>query len=70
MKKRAGKREVCRSEPVDAEAPTEQRVEELDRRLSLAVLIVIVILLLCVIFIPGGWLNSASMWCRDHVPGF
>ena len=55
---------------MDAEAPSEQRVKELDRRLNLVVLIIIVILLLCVIFIPGGWLNSASMWCRDHMPGF
>jgi Sec-independent protein secretion pathway component TatC len=70
MKKRAGKKEVCGAEPMDAEAPLEQSVKELDRRLNLVVLIIIVILLLCVIFIPGGWLNSASMWCRDHIPGF
>jgi len=71
MKKRAGKKEVCRAEPMDAQAPSEQRGDaELDRTLNLVVLIIIVILLLCVVFIPGGWLNSASMWCRDHVPGF
>jgi len=70
MKKRAGKKEVCRAKVMDAEAPSEQRVKELDRRLNLVVLIIIVILLLCVVFIPGGWLNSASMWCRDHIPGF
>jgi len=39
-------------------------------KLDRLVVIILVAMLLAIIFIPGSWLNSASMWCRDHLPGF
>ncbi|RLC48428.1 MAG: hypothetical protein DRH70_01025 [Candidatus Coatesbacteria bacterium] len=49
---------------------SEQIDSDLERRFNLAVLVLIVIMLLCVIIIPGSWFNTASMWCKEHLPGF
>ena len=69
MKKGASKKGTRQAKTAVAE-PSEQVGSELERRLDLVVLVIIAILLLCVVIIPGSWLNGASMWCRDHVPGF
>ncbi|MCD6326945.1 hypothetical protein J7M28_05270 [bacterium] len=42
---------------------------EAERHLEFLVLMVLLFMLLCVLIIPGSWLNSASMWFGAHVPG-
>ena len=41
-----------------------------DSRTDIVVLVALVVLLFGLILIPGSWLNAASMWCRDYIPGF
>jgi len=69
MDKTASKREGHLAKKAAAQV-SEQIDPDLERKLNLAVLVFIVIMLLCVIIIPGSWFDSASMWCGDHLPGF
>ena len=32
-------------------------------------MIFLLVFLLLVIFVPGDWFNSLSMWLRSHIPG-
>jgi len=46
----------------------EDAIED-DPFLEKVTLIFLLIFLICVIFIPGEWFNSLSMWVRNYIPG-
>ena len=69
MDKNASKREAHLAGKAAGQV-SEQIGPDLERKLNLAVLVFILIMLLCVIVIPGSWFDSASMWCGEHLPGF
>ncbi len=50
------------------EPPEEDEIED-DPFLEKLTIIFLLVFLLFVIFIPGDWFNSLSMWVRAHIPG-
>ena len=68
------KRKTRKQEPVEAleeekdESIEEEELED-DPFLEKLTLIFLLVFLLLVIFIPGDWFNSLSMWVRSFIPG-
>jgi hypothetical protein len=57
-------------EPVSKKAEIqEEDVLDNDPLLEKITLIFLITFLLLVIFIPGDWFNTLSMWVRSHTPG-
>ena len=68
--KRTSRRGKAADTQLEPDAPHTQEQLEMEQRINILILVVLLIMLLAVIIIPGSWFNAASMWCRDHIPGF
>ncbi|MBN1592524.1 MAG: hypothetical protein JW941_04660 [Candidatus Coatesbacteria bacterium] len=69
MKKRTTSRTSAKKQEITESNALLESEQALEYRINLVVLVIIVILLLTVVIVPGSWLNTASMWCRAHIPG-
>ncbi|MBU1626811.1 hypothetical protein KKB18_05515 [bacterium] len=61
--------ELKEEEEASALEVLEDETIEDDPFLEKLTLIFLLVFLFLVIFIPGDWFNSLSMWVRAHIPG-
>lgn len=68
----AKRKKQPQAQEIKKEIIQEEKAEEIieeDPFLEKLTIAFLIVFLLLVIFIPGEWFNSISMWVRDHLPG-